>query len=196
MVLLRNALRGLRNFPSLIARQGTEHNVQIAVAQHFRRRIGFSMRGGFSDEAIHDLKAEFLVRLLPALQTQLDADFHVVFEEFDGVVELGLEIVRINIRAELKLLHAPAGGLGAFVGFGFLVEELAVVDNAADGWRGIRRDFDKIELPVSGQSERGIERHDTELLLCVVDDSHFARADFAVSAMKRFVTLELSEWLH
>jgi len=136
------------------------------------------------------------VRLLPALETQLDSDFHVVFQEFDGVIEFRLEIVRIDIRAELKLLHAPACGLVAFVGFGFLVEELAVVDDAADRGRRVGGDFDEIELPVSGQFERGIKRHDAELLLGIVYDSDFPGADFAVSAMKRFVTLVLSEWLH
>jgi hypothetical protein len=154
------------------------------------------MGGNFFDQAVDDLEAEFFVRLLPAPETQLDADFHVVIEEFDGVVEFSLKIVRIDIRAELKLLHTPAGGLVAFVGFGFFVEELAVVDDAADGGRRVGGDFDKVELPVSGQFERGIKRHDAELLLCVVYDSDFAGADFAVSAMKRFVTLVLSEWLH
>ena len=154
------------------------------------------MGGNFFDEAVNDLEAEFLVRLLPALETQLDADFHVVFKKLDGVVEFGLEIVRIDIRAELKLLHAPAGGLVAFMSFRFFVEKLAVVDDAADGRIRGRGDFDEIELPVPGQSERGIERHDAELMLRVVYDSDFAGADFTVSAMKRFVTLEFSEWLH
>src|SRR5262249_53788970 len=115
---------------------------------------------------------------------------------FDGVVEFGLEIVRIDIRAELKLLHASAGGLVAFMGFGFLVEELAVVDDAADGRRRVGGDFDEVELAVASQLERGIKRHDTELMLRVVYDTHFAGANFAVSAMKRFVALEFSEWLH
>ena len=154
------------------------------------------MGGNFFHQAVDDLEAKFLVRLLPALETELDADFHVVVQKRDGMVEFGLEIVRIDIRAELKLLHAPAGGFVAFVSFGFFVKELAVVDDAADRGRGGRGDFDQIELPVSGQSERGIKSHDAELLPGVVDDAHFAGADFAVSAVKRFVALEFSEWLH
>jgi len=154
------------------------------------------MSGGLFYEAIHDLKAEFLVRLLPSPETQLDADFHVVLQEPDGVVEFSLEIVRVDIRAELKFLHATASRLVAFVSFGFLVEEFTVVNDAADGRRGIRGNFDEIELPVAGQPEGGIERHDAELLLCVVYDSHLAGADFSVSTMERFVTLEFSKWLH
>jgi len=154
------------------------------------------MGGNFFDEAVDDFEAEFFVRLLSTPETQLNSDLHVVVQEFDGVVEFGLEIVRINIRAELKLLHAPAGRLVAFLRFGFFVEELAVVDDAADGRRRVCGDFDEVELPVAGQLPRGIELHDAELLLGVVYDSHFAGADFAVSAMKRFVALELSEWLH
>lgn len=112
------------------------------------------------------------------------------------MVKLGLEIVWVDVRAELKLLHAPACGLGVFVSFRFFIEEFAVINDAADGRRGIRGDLNEIELLVSGQSERGIECHDAELLLCVIDDTHFAGADFAVSAVKGFVALELSEWLH
>jgi hypothetical protein len=112
------------------------------------------------------------------------------------MIEFGLEIVRIDIRTELQLLHAPACGPVAFLGFGFLVKKFAVVDDAADGGHGVRGDFDQIELPVPGQSERGIERHHTELLFFIIDHSHFASADFAVPAMKRFMTLVFSEWLH
>lgn len=154
------------------------------------------MRGNFPHQAIDNLKTEFFVRLLPALEAQLNPHFHVFFEELDGMIEFSLEIVRIDIRAELKLLHPAAGRFVAFVRFGFLIKEFAIVNNTADGRGGGGRDFDEVELPVTGQFQRGIKGHDAELLFFVVDDSDFAGTNLPVSTMKRFVTLEFSEWLH
>src|SRR5262249_15560218 len=153
------------------------------------------MRGNFSYEAVNDLKAVFLVSLLPPFEAQLDPDFHVVSEEPNGMVELGLEIVRIDIRAELNLLHAAAGGFVAFVGFRFLVQKLAVVDDAADGRRGSGGNLDQVKLPFPRQLQRGSETHDAQLLLCVVYHPHFTGPDLTVSAVKGFLTLKLSEWL-
>ena len=196
MAPLGNGFRRTRNFPPLAARQRADDHVQIAVAQHFGWGIRFAMRGCFFYKTIDDFKAVFLVRLLPPFEAQLDPDLHVTSQEFDGMSELRLKIMRINVRAELNLFHAPAGGLVAFGRLGFLVEELAVINNAADRWGSGRGDFDEIELPVPRQFERGIEGHDSQLLLCIVDDTHLARADLPVSPVKRFVTLELSGWVH
>src|SRR5215472_9740353 len=154
------------------------------------------MRGCLFYKTIDDFKAELLVRLLPPFEAQLDPDLHVISQKLDGMSELRLKIMRIDVRAELNLFHAPARGLVAFVRLGFLVEELAVVNNAADRWSGGRGDFDEIELPIPRQFERGIERHDSQLLPCVVDDTHLAGADLPVSPVKRFVTLEFSGWVH
>ena len=154
------------------------------------------MGGDFGDEPVDNLKAVFLVGPLPASEPQLDADFHVVAQKLDGMSELGLKIMRINIWAELKLFHAPAGRFVAFAGLGFFVKELAVVNDPADRRRRVRRDLDEIELPVPRQLQGGIKGHDAQLLLFLADHAYFAGANLAVSAMERFVTLELSKGLH
>src|SRR5436305_2076857 len=154
------------------------------------------MRSRFFDKTVDDVEAEFLMRLLPPFEPQLDPNFHVVVQKPDRMVKFGLEVVGIDVWTELQFLHPAAGRLVGFVRFGFLVEELAVVNDAADGRRGRSCDFDKIELPIAGQLERGIQGHDAKLLFVVVDDADFASANLAVSAVEWFVTLELSEWGH
>src|SRR5215831_11829454 len=194
MVARSSGLRRPGKLAALAAGQRADRDVEVAVAEHFWGRIGFAMGCCFCDEAVDDLETELFVGLLPPFESQLDAHLHVVAQEFDGVVEFGLEVVRIDVRAELKLLHATAGRFIAFLSFGFLVEELAIVDNTADRRGGGGGNFDEIELAVSCQLKGGIERHDAELLLVIVDHANFAGADLAISAVKWFVTLELSEW--
>ena len=191
-----SGLRGLGRFAPLTPGKWADSDVQITVSQHFWRGIGLAVRGSFFDEAVDDLKAVFLMSLLPAAKTQLDADFHIVLQELDRVVKLRLEVVGIDVRAELKFLHSPAGGFVGLVGFGFFVKELAVVYDAANGRRGRGRNFDEVELAIARQLQRGIKGHDAELLLLFADDTHFPGTDLAVAPVERFVTLELSECLH
>ena len=94
------------------------------------------MRGRFSDEAVDDFEAVFFMGFLPPFEPELDADLHIVIQKLDGVIKFGLEVVGINGRTELKFLHPAARGFVGFLGLGFLVEELAVIDDAADGWDG------------------------------------------------------------
>src|SRR5262249_4773863 len=147
-------------------------------------------------EAIDNLEAELLVRFLAAFETQLDPDFHVVRQELDGVIQFGLEVVGINVRAELNLLHPPAGGFVAFVGLGFLVEELSVVDDAADGRSRGSGDLNQIKLSVARQPQGSVQAHYAKLLLFLIYHPHFARADLGVSAMERFVPLKRAGTIH
>jgi hypothetical protein len=183
-------------FAPLAFGQGTDDYVKVAVAEHFGRGIGFTMRGGFRDEAVNYLKADFLVRFLPTFEAQLDSDFHVVPQKSNGVIEFGLEIVRIDGRAELKFFHATTGLLLAFLRLGFFVQEFAVIDDAADRGRSSGGDLDEIELAISSQLQGGIEAHDAELLFVLADHADFASANLAVSAVGWFVTLKFVKRTH
>ena len=183
-----------RSFAALTAGQGTDHDVQIAVPEHFGGRIGFSIRSGLLQETVDDLKTEFLMRLLTAFEAEFDADLEIVPQKFDRMRHFGLKIVRVDVGTELNVLHFSAGRFVAFFGFGFLIKEFAVVHDPADGRRRGRSNFDQVELPVSCQLKGGVECHDAQLSFFVVNDPDFASADLSVPAVQRFVTLEFSEW--
>lgn len=173
---------------AFISRQRANGDVQVAVAQHFRRSVSLPISRGGCHKAIHDLKAKFLVGALPSPKTELDPHFHVVTEEFDSVIELGVKIVLFDGGSELKLLHSvPAVmGMGLFLALGFLVKQLAVFSNAADGWHRVGDGFDEIEALALGQTQGIAKAHHAELLSGIVNDANFAGADFPVSAMLRF----------
>jgi hypothetical protein len=54
-----------------------------------------------------------------------------------------------------------------------LVLELAVVEDAADGRVGVRRDLDEVQALFAGHLERLLDGDDTEFLTLVVDDEDF-----------------------
>ena len=98
--------RVLRAF---VPRQRADNDVEVPVARHFRRRVGLTVSGGFFDEPVHHFKPNFLVRLLSTAKAQLDPHFHVLAQESNGVIEFEGEVVRIDSRGELKLLHPVPG---------------------------------------------------------------------------------------
>ncbi len=140
------------------------------------------------DESVHDFEADLLVGFLPALKPQLKPHFMIVTKELDSVIALGLQVVGVNGRRELDLLHPArrlrsAGILGAL---SLLIKELAVVHDPANRRCGRRRDLDQVESLPLRQPQRVIERHDPELLFVLVKHPHLAGADLAIAAMKRF----------
>ena len=173
-------------FGAFVAGQRAEDDAEVAVARHFGRRIRLAIRGDVFDELVDHLEADFFVRFLASAKAQLDANFHVIAQELDGVVSLGRQVVRVNRGRDLKLFHyvRRLAGVGAFIAFGFLVEEFAVIDDAANGRRGVGRDLDEVQAFGLGQPEGFIERHDAELLFGVADDADFAGTDFSVAAMQ------------
>src|SRR6202034_2949850 len=67
-----------------------------------------------------------------------------------------------------------------------LVQELAIILNAADRRHCIRRNLNQIQRPLAGHLQ-GIERrHDAELLAILVNDADLAGANSFVSADKTF----------
>ena len=184
------AVRGClaRILGALVAGQRGEDDVQVAVAEHLGGRIRLAIEGDVLDELVHHLEADFLVRLLAPVEAQLDADFEVLAEELDGVVALDGQVVRVNGR---RRSAAPSSGwrivgAGVFVPLGFLVEEFAVIHDAADGRRGVGGNLDQVQTFALGQAKGFVEGHDAQLLLGFVDDPDFAGADLPVAAMQGF----------
>jgi len=120
-----------------------------------------TVRRDVADKFVYHLKTNFLVRFLSAFKTQFDSDFEIVTQELDGVVALDGKVMRIDDRRELQFLHA-SGGLrcaGVFAALGFLVEELAIIDDPANGRHSIGDDLDQIKLLCLCKAECVIERH-------------------------------------
>ena len=143
---------------------------------------------GLFDEAIDHLKPELRVRLLPPAEAQLDPHLHVLAQEIDGTPQLDREIVGINQRRELQLLHLAGRlfGLRVLVLLGLLVHELAVIHDPAHDGRCVGRDLHQVQALGHRQAQRIVEGHDAELLLRLVQHPHFAGTDLPVSAMQRF----------
>ena len=175
--------------PGVEARQRRGNdNVQVPVPEHLGGRISLAVRSDFLDELVHDLEPKLLVRLLAAFKPQLDADFEIIAEELDGVVPLHRQVVRVNGRRELQLFH-PAGGLlpmGVLVALGLLVEEFAVVDDAANGGRGVGGNLDQVQTFDLRQAQGIVERHHAKLLFLFVQDADLPGANFPVPAVQGF----------
>jgi hypothetical protein len=99
--------------------------------------------------------------------------------EFEG------EVVRINPRRKLKLLHLVPGlaAVRILSSLGFLILEFAVVHNPTHGRQGFGGDFDQVAAPALSQAEGIRQGHHPELLFGFVQDADFASADFSVSSM-------------
>jgi hypothetical protein len=119
-----------------------------------------------------------------AAETERDFDFHVLAKEINGVGELYAKVMRIDVGAELDFLYAI--GVLVFFGFlvlfGLLVAEFAVIYQAANGRIGGGSNFDQVDLPLPGQRERFVERHDPELLLVIPNDTNLAGANLVINA--------------
>jgi len=60
---------------AFVAMERGNHDVEVAVAQHFGRRIGLSVSGDFADESVHHLETDFFVRLLAPFEPEFEANF-------------------------------------------------------------------------------------------------------------------------
>lgn len=181
-----------RRLAAFVTGQGTDHDVQIAVAEHFGGGIRLAIRGGFLDEAVDDIEPKFFVGFLPAFEPQLDADLHIGAKKLDGVLKFGGKIMLANHRAELNLLHLSAGVPRLFVALGLLIQELAVVYNAADWRGGVGNNLDEVQLLALGQSQCLSQGHDAQLLFVLIQDPDFAGADLAITPVSGFAGLKRS----
>ncbi len=151
-------------------------------------------RRDFADEIANGLEPEFLVGHFTAAESKGDLHLHLFAKEIDGMGQFHSEIVRIDIRAQLDLLHA-IGVLVLFVFFVFfrlLVTKLAVINQPAHRRGGVGRNFDEID-PFSPGHRNGFgKREDAELRVVFTDHPHLFGANFPVYPNKR--TGEGSPW--
>ena len=191
----RLAITGSFSLRALAARQWTDDHIYIAVAHQFWGGVNVTVASDGLGEAVHDGKAEFLVCLLPPFEAQLHAHFHVGVEELDGVIGLGGEIVLSNDRGELDFFHhaARTPTFGVLAPLGLFVKQFAVFSYAAHGRGRKGNRFDQIQPLALRQPQRIAQRHDTELIFGLVNDTHLARADFSVAPMFGFAGLERTE---
>jgi hypothetical protein len=177
---------------ALVPGQRRQDDVEVPVAEHLGGRIRIAKSRDLFDESVHDLKADFLVRFLAALEAQLDPHLVIVAKELDGVVALYRQVVRANNRGKLQLLH-PARGLRSadiLAPLGLFVKELAVIDDPANRRRGRRGNLDQVETLRLRQPQRVVQSHDAKLLLGFVENPDFTGADFPVPTMERFAGVE------
>ena len=98
------------------------------------------------------------------------------------MVQFHPEIMRIDLRAELHLLHL----VGVLVLFGFLVllgllvTELAVIDDAADWGVGVGGNLDEIHRKRLCLTNRFGQWENSQLLAVQTDDTDLTGADLPV----------------
>ena len=155
-----------------------------------------TVSGDGLSEAVHDVKAELLVCLLPPFEAQLYAHFHVGVEKLNGVIGLGGEIVLSNDGGELDFFHRAARTaiFGVFVPLGLFIKQFAIFSYAANGWRRQRNGFNQIQPLALCQTKRVAQRHDPQLIFGLVNDADFARANFSIATMFGFARLKRTEW--
>jgi hypothetical protein len=90
-----------RIFGALAFGQWTQQDIQVPIPEQLRWRIRVTIESKVSHQLIHQVKTNLFVRLLAPAKAQLDADFHVLAQEADGMLSLGCEVMRINRRRNL-----------------------------------------------------------------------------------------------
>ena len=141
----------------------------------FDRRVQQGLDG--AGDGLHaDLRV--LELAVAVLQEQLH--LVAVVEEVLGAAHLDEEVVRVDARAELDLLHL-AGGLLVLVLLGLLVEVLAVLHEFAHRRDRRRGDLDEVDAFLAGELEGAGGRHDAEHLALGIDHADLRRADVHVA---------------
>jgi hypothetical protein len=165
-------------------------------AFHAGHELNRASVSDIEDEAVDDFVAEVPVGHLAALETKRGLNLVAVAEEADGLVLLRLVVVLVYGDGELDLFDGDdllllAGGAVALV---FLVKELAVVLDFADGWNSVGGDLYEIEGALTCHLKGFERRHNAKLLAVLVDDTDFACADAFVSADERLGGTFIDWW--
>jgi hypothetical protein len=123
-----------------------------------------------------------------AAEAQRDLGLVAFFQEALEIAQLDLVIAFVGRGTELDFLDLDDLLLGTGLGLTllFLVLELAVVHQAADGRFGIGRDFHQIHVILLGKPERVGDLDDAELFPIQTYQTHLGDADFTVDAYALF----------
>ncbi len=108
------------------------------------------------DQTFQNLPAQTCSRHFAAAEKDRCFDFVAVVQKAQNVVLFGFVIVVVHINAELYFLDHNFGLV--LFGFAFLffllVEELAIIHDAANGRDRGRRNFHQIQVLLTSQFER------------------------------------------
>jgi len=156
-------------------------------AFHARHELDDAGIAHVLNEAVDDGVAQLAVGHLTALEAQGGLYFVAFTEEANRLVFLGLVIMLIHGHGEFHFLDHDDFLLLArrAIALVLLVEELAVILNAADGWLGGGRNFYQVEATLAGYFKSFEGRQNSELFTVFVDDADFTRANSVVDADKR-----------
>ena len=123
---------------------------------------------------------------LAAAEAQASLHLVAAVQKFHSLIFLGLVIVLIHGNGELDFLDGDNLLLlaGCALALFLLVQETAVVLNAANRRLRVRRNFDQIQPALAGDLQRLKWRQNAELFTVFVDDADFACADAVVDAGK------------
>ena len=104
---------------------------------------------------------------------------------FCRVSQLDIEIVLADARGHADLLDFNDALIlaGFLFLFGLLKAEFAVVHDLAHGRLCLRRDQNKVHLPLFSDAERLLAGHNAELLAFFTDQANFRFADLFVEQM-------------
>src|SRR5262249_15248229 len=171
----------------------TRASLRTAVGRQHHRHVAAILFGGRLDEAVfgdvgaqplQEPVAQLWAGLLAATEHDRDLDLGPCFEEAHYVTFLGLVVVVIDLRSQLLFLDdgllLVASRLARLLSR--LVLELAVVHDLADRRSGVRSDFDKVEIGISGDAKCVLDAHDPHLLTAGSDQSDFWHSNALVDA--------------
>jgi len=153
-----------------------------SIAFHARHELNDCVFADVLNQAVDDLVTQIAVGHLAALEAQRSLDLVAFLEKADGLVLARDVVVIVDGHGEFNLLDdddllALARGAIAFF---FLVEEFAVILNAANGGNSGGRNLHEIETSLAGDFEGFKRGEDTKLLTLFVDHANFPGADTIV----------------
>src|SRR2546421_4565395 len=168
--LLRRALTARRE----------DHEQVLALEE----RLAFDDREllGVVRHALKDPSPYFLVDHLAAPEHDRPLDRFSCLEELSQTLEFGLEVMLRDLRPQLHLFQLDDVLLAPLVLLALdgLELEASVVHQAADRRARLRRHLHEVQPLLVCDAKRGVQRKHAQLVVLVVDQSHFRAADLIV----------------
>lgn len=165
------------------------------ATDNFRHRVGFPVGSRLLDEGGDGLFPKFRVGHFAASESQYDLHLHLIAEKFDGMVQLEVEVMRVDVGPELDFLELA--GVAVFLGvvlfLRLLVLVLAEIDDSADGRSCVGGNLHQVQSFVSGHLQRCVQGDDTELLAGLANEANLCCTDFPVDSDLRSEIPRLKE---
>ena len=155
-------------------------------AFHARHELDNTGFANILNQPVDDGVAQIAVSHLTAAEAQAGLHLVAASQKLHRLILLGLVIVLVHGHGELDLLDHDhlllflGGALALFL----LVEEAAVVLDAADRGNRVGRNLHQVQAALAGNLQRLKRRQNAQLFAVFVDDADFARANPVVDADK------------